>query len=120
MASLEELRRDLRRIDGRGYRAYKDVGGRWAADACEVLIDHVQGDPFAAPSRVRIRVANAWPADLFDSRVRRIALQDWLARRTARAIHRTLVKKPGAGGLTAALELHKPDGEVDPENRTAC
>lgn len=103
MASLEDLRRELRRIDGRGYRAYKDVGGRWAADACEVLIDHVQGDPFAAPSRVRIRVANAWPADLFDSRVRRIALQDWLARRTARAIHRVASERRGSGksGLVA-------------------
>jgi predicted ABC-class ATPase len=103
VASLEDLSRELRRIDGRGYRAYKDLGGRWARDACEVLIDHVQGDPFAAPSRVRIRVANAWPPDLFESRVRRIALEDWLARRTAEAIRRAAGGRRGSGksGLVA-------------------
>jgi predicted ABC-class ATPase len=103
VASLEDLRRELRRIDGRGYRAYKDVGGRWVGDGCEVRVDHVQGDPFAAPSRVRIRVANAWPADLFENRVRRIALQDWLARRTADAIRREAGGRRGSGksGLVA-------------------
>ncbi len=103
MASLEDLKRELRRIDGRGYRAYKDVGGRWTGDACEVLIDHVQGDPFAAPSRLRIRVANAWPIDLFENRVRRIALEDWLARRSAEAIRRAAGGRRGSGksGLVA-------------------
>jgi predicted ABC-class ATPase len=103
VASLEDLKRELRRIDGRGYRAYKDVGGRWAGDACEVLIDHVQGDPFAAPSRVRIRVANAWPVDLFENRVRHIALEDWLARRVADAIRRAAGGRRGSGksGLVA-------------------
>ncbi len=43
-----------------------------------------QGDPYAAPSRLRVSVpaaAAAFPRDLYSSPVRRVALRDWLARR---------------------------------------
>jgi len=50
---LEEL---LHRIDGRGYKAYKDIAGSWSFPDFELCVDHVQGDPFAAPSRVHVDV----------------------------------------------------------------
>ena len=50
---LEDI---LRRIDGRGYPAYKDIRGHYACRGYDLFIDHVQGDPFAAPSRLRVRV----------------------------------------------------------------
>ena len=46
-------------------------------------IDHVQGDPFAAPSRVRVSVKNniaGFPAELFDLKHKRIAVCDFLTR----------------------------------------
>ncbi len=76
----------LRRIDGRGYKAYKDATGQYADGDVTLFVDHVQGDPFASPSRVRVRLAGAWPAPLFAGRARHVALEDWLARRVARAI----------------------------------
>ncbi|NQT91518.1 MAG: ATPase, partial [Lentisphaerae bacterium] len=56
MASADQLRDILRRIDGRGYKAYMDIGGAYDFEDFELIVDYVQGDPFAAPSRVRVRV----------------------------------------------------------------
>lgn len=81
MAGLQDLRDLLRRLDGRGYKAYREIEGRYEDGELVVFVDHVQGDPFAAPSRVRVRVPNGWPAGL-----RGMALEDFLARALARAI----------------------------------
>lgn len=93
----------LRRIDGRGYKAYKDAAGEYADGDVVVFVDHVQGDPFAAPSRVRVRLAGAWPAELYRGRARRVALEDWLARRVARSIRSGGAGARGSGksGLVA-------------------
>ncbi len=54
---MQELERILRRVDGRGYKAYKDLqGGRFEHGSFTLRIDHVQGDPYAAPSRLRALV----------------------------------------------------------------
>jgi predicted ABC-class ATPase len=79
-----DLARELHRIDGRGYPAYKDIRGVWRGDDDQaLLIDHVQGDPFAAPSRVRFRMPQelaGFPKDLYSNRSREVALRDFLAR----------------------------------------
>ncbi len=92
------LRQTLRRIDGRGYKAYKDIAGAYDAGGWTLYIDHVQGDPFAAPSKARIRAPQSdasLPRDLWETKVRRIALEDYLARSIRRAIQE--VEKPGRG-----------------------
>ena len=96
----DALRSALRRIDGRGYKAYKALAGEWVLPGVMLCIDHVQGDPFAAPSRMRLRVdgdAAGWPRDLYGTRVRRIAFEDFLARRAQAAIHRTVRGRRGSG-----------------------
>ena len=83
MASLEDLRRSFQELDGRGYKAYKRIAGHYRFAEGTLFIDHVQGDPFAAPSKMRLRVPRdiaTLPADLYRNRVRRIALEDYLAR----------------------------------------
>ena len=55
-------------------------------------MDRVARDPFAPPSRVRLRVDAAvagFPPELFRNRVRRIGLSDYLARRVDQAIPRS-------------------------------
>lgn len=106
MPTAAELRRILERIDARGYRAYKDIVGHYEFDGFTLFIDHVQGDPFAAPSKMRLRVPQAvaaLPATLFDSRVRRIALQDFLTRQLHQALRRVAEGRRGSGksGLLA-------------------
>ena len=50
MKSAVELRELLNRIDHKGYPAYKDTRGVYQFEGYLLGIDHVQGDPFAAPS----------------------------------------------------------------------
>jgi len=71
MSTTDDLRRILDRIDGKGYPAYKDIRGEYQFPSFRLLIDHVQGDPFAAPSRLRVRVPQSvagYPSDTFTHR----------------------------------------------------
>jgi predicted ABC-class ATPase len=100
MSYEDDLRRTLKRIDGRGYKAYKDCTGAYTFERLTLHIDHVQGDPFAAPSRVRVRVPQdvaALPPELFETRTRRIALQDFLARQLHAAIRSETQGHRGSG-----------------------
>ena len=56
MLDEHQLRKTLSHLDGRGYKAYKQIQGRFEFPDFELLIDHVQGDPFAQPSKIRLRV----------------------------------------------------------------
>ncbi|MEQ8278733.1 MAG: ABC-ATPase domain-containing protein [Deltaproteobacteria bacterium] len=94
------LESELRRIDRRGYRAYKDIAGAYDLGEVQLFIDHVQGDPFAAPSKLRLRVdtqrAGVDPA-LFANRVRRVAFEDFLARVARTVIHDVCRGRRGSG-----------------------
>jgi len=84
MSSRDDLKAILIRIDGKGYKAYKDIEGRFDFGTFTLHIDHVQGDPFAAPSRLRVHVPLSkagFPPALYEKRIRRIAFQDFIARR---------------------------------------
>ena len=58
-STQHDLQQQLHRIDGKGYPAYKDIRGKYAFTGFTLFIDHVQGDPFAAPSRLRVRLPMA-------------------------------------------------------------
>ncbi len=122
--SLEELRAELARIDRRPYPAYKDLRGAYALGEVTLFIDHVQGDPFAAPSRVRVRLPRRGALDpALDgaSAARRVALADFLARRAARAIE-AAVRAGRAGrqgsGRSGEVRVDAPGAEV--LERSAC
>ncbi|MFA5809107.1 MAG: ABC-ATPase domain-containing protein [Thermoleophilia bacterium] len=77
------LQRKLEQLDGRGYKAYRQIRGAFEFPRFTLFVDYVQGDPFAAPSRLRVRVKQdkaGFDPDLFTLPVRRIALRDYLAR----------------------------------------
>lgn len=68
MRTENDLKTTLRRIDGKGYKAYKDIKGQYDFGTYTLIIDHVQGDPFATPSRVRVKLAQKkadFPPDLY-------------------------------------------------------
>eukprot|EP00403_Amphidinium_massartii_P031225 CAMPEP_0178388602 /NCGR_PEP_ID=MMETSP0689_2-20121128/9680_1 /TAXON_ID=160604 /ORGANISM="Amphidinium massartii, Strain CS-259" /LENGTH=626 /DNA_ID=CAMNT_0020009015 /DNA_START=116 /DNA_END=1992 /DNA_ORIENTATION=- len=82
------LQKTLQQMEGGGYPSYKDLmGAPWDMENCsgaQVFFDRVQGDPYAPPSWVRVRVparsAN-FPAEyVTDSAVRNVALCDFLTR----------------------------------------
>ncbi len=100
MVDAKQLQATLSRIDGRGYKNYKDIQGSYRFDGFELHIDHVQGDPFATPSKIRVRVPQAtarFPAELFNNKVRRVGFQDFLTRRAADAIRECVKGRRGTG-----------------------
>ena len=83
MKNQNDLKRELARIDGKGYKAYKDLEGQYDFGNYILSIDHVQGDPFASPSRVRVIVNQkiaGIPIELFNKNYKKIAVQDFLTR----------------------------------------
>ncbi|MCB9304287.1 MAG: ABC-ATPase domain-containing protein [Lewinellaceae bacterium] len=111
MQDKEELRRRLRRIDGRGYKSYKDIEGRYQFEDFELIIDHVQGDPFAAPSRLRACFPNTFPDWAYANRSREIALRDFLTRQFDRNISR-LAKGNRGSGKSGTLQILRPGQEI--------
>lgn len=115
----EALAECCRRLDGRGYPAYRDLVGVWALDEhLTLFVDRVARDPFAPPSRMRLRLAGAAagiPAGLAAGRTRRTALADWLARRAA-AVGR---REAGGAGSGRSGEIRVDAGGPEVLERTA-
>lgn len=106
MKTAQDLRRAIRAIDRRGYPACKALKGAYRFDSFTLVIDHVQGDPFAAPSSLHVEVAHkeaGFPHALRAARCQRIALADYLTRQFAAALDRASFKAKGSGksGLLA-------------------
>ncbi|MGG7059613.1 ABC-ATPase domain-containing protein [Clostridium nigeriense] len=77
------LKNELQRIDGRGYKAYKDLQGQYDFKDYILSIDYVQGDPFASPSRLRIIINKnkaGFPEDLISEYYKKVAVSDFLTR----------------------------------------
>ena len=100
------LARTLDRIDGRSYPAYRDIRGVWDLPGGELVVDHVQGDPYASPSRIRVRVPSSLGAHT--EAQDRIATEDWLLRRFAAALPST----SRGSGRSGQLEVYRPGPEV--------
>ena len=98
----------LDRIDGRSYPSYRDIKGRWQIEDITLIIDHVQGDPFAAPSRVRIQVPTELPATLCQDRDQRDAAEDWLLRAFLDGLHST----SRGSGKSGQIRVYRPGPEV--------
>lgn len=120
MKTSTELRELLNRIDHRGYPAYKDTRGAWQFDGYLLSIDHVQGDPFAAPSKVSVHVPGklaGFPTELYDEKHKRIALQDFLIRQFSRQVQGFTFKAKGSG-KSGLLSVSHCGQEI--LERTAC
>jgi predicted ABC-class ATPase len=82
MPTLNDLTTFLQRLEGKPYPAYKDLRGRYDFGEFTLSLDHIQGDPFASPSRLSIHIDHAnsgLPADLFSNPSRRTGTETYLA-----------------------------------------
>ena len=90
--TASELATILRQIDGRQYPCYKDIYGVWDFNGHFTLhVDHVQGDAYASPSRMRVQVPHSVsqiPPVAWQGKVREVAARDFFARRFAEAVAR--------------------------------
>lgn len=119
MTTQDLLYSQLQRLDGQGYGAYKSIQGAYDFGAFTLHIDHVQGDPFAAPSRVRVTVPQAvakFPKTLWHNRDHAIALADALTREFYRASqgHR----RQGGSGKSGLIGMVRPSQVI--LNRSAA
>lgn len=98
--SSSELRTLLQSIDHKGYPAYKGLAGSWNFTDYLLVIDHVQGDPFASPSSLHVEIDNSkagFPAMYLEKECSRIALQDFLTRKLYSQFEHFNFKAKGSG-----------------------
>ncbi|MCF2570912.1 ABC-ATPase domain-containing protein [Brevibacterium sp. UCMA 11754] len=96
----------LHNLDGRSYGNYKQIRGSYEFGPVTVFIDRVQVDPFASPSKVRIRINRAeagFPTEFTTERADRIAAADFLFR-----VGNTRLKRSDR----SAILLGRPGQEV--------
>lgn len=120
MKTAADLQTLLRQIDHKGYPAYKDTKGSYQFQQYVLSIDHVQGDPFAAPSKVSILLPGkvaGFEAKCYDTNVRKIAFQDYLLRRIAAKMKEYSFKAKGSG-KSGLLGISHPGQEI--LERSAC
>ncbi len=120
MQTSNDLKNLLTRIDRKSYPAYKDIRGTYQFPGYVLSIDHVQGDPFAAPSKLSIHVtrkAAAFPQKLYQQPHLRIALQDELTRQFGRLVGRFSFQARGSG-QSGLISVSRCGQEV--LERTAC
>jgi len=97
---MNRLRELLRQIDGCGYKAYKQLTSCFDFGSFQLSIDHVQGDPFALPSRISVHLnplRHALPKELWSNRIRQTALEDALGRAVSAAITQHVRGSRGTG-----------------------
>ena len=114
MKGSMELKNELFKIDGKGYKAYKALEGRYDFKKYVLSIDHVQGDPFASPSRVRIIMDNKIaqiPEELFDNKNKEIAVCDFLTRLFSKNI-RNQSEKIFGSGKSGLIEISRCPQEI--------
>lgn len=119
MRSDRDLKNILERIDHRGYPAYKDTKGEYQFSKYVLDIEHVQGDPFASPSQIRISVSGkvaGIPSKYFDKKHKRIATQDYLLRKIGSEIAKN--SKQRGSGKSGLMHISRCGQEV--LERTAC
>ncbi|SDX49893.1 Predicted ATPase of the ABC class [Marininema mesophilum] len=117
---MDQLKKTISRIDGRGYKAYKEIQGEYDFPGFRLFFDYVQGDPFASPSRIRVRVPQSqvgYPEAWFKEPHRRVALEDWIARVWAENTRRYSFSGYSGTGKSGLIAVDSPGQEILP--RTA-
>jgi predicted ABC-class ATPase len=120
MKKANDLRKMILSMDHRGYPAYKDLRGEYDFDSFTLSIDHVQGDPFASPSHLSVRVKGSdadFPAKYYDTTAKRITLQDHLTRLFGKTLTPFSFQAKGSGKSGLLSVSHCGQQVLE---RTAC
>lgn len=120
MQSSRDLQNELRSIDHKSYPAYKSLRGSYQFDGYQLNIDHVQGDPFAAPSHVSVFVPAAragFPDYAMKDALTKQALSDYLTRQFGAQVNHFTFKAKGSGKSGLISVTHCGQEVL---RRTAC
>ncbi len=105
MQNASDLKTQLQAIHRKSYPAYKSLKGSYQFRDFILHIDHVQGDPFASPSHIRIRLSHktaGFPATYYKDTLTRVTLADYLTRQfeaLGQPLHFPCRKGSGKSGL---------------------
>lgn len=119
MDTHQNLYRHLLKLDNRNYKAYKDIQGRYQFPDFILIVDYVQGDPFAAPSKLRVQVSQKiarFPAQLYENKSREVALRDYLTRQFASVAQKMSLRR--GSGKSGQISIARLGQEV--LDRTSC
>ncbi len=115
MPAPQELINQITSLDSKGYKAYKALQGKkFTFDLFELTFEHVQGDPFAAPSRLSIKIeldTAGFAKDHYENPVRKLALEDHLLRGVSRRIQKCRGKINGSG-RSGEIAVQSPGQKV--------
>lgn len=120
MKSSSNLKSLLKNIDRKGYPAYKSTQGTYDFGTYFLSIDHVQGDPFASPSKLSIHVKGrsaGFPASFYDTKYKQVALCDHLTRLFYQTLSKISFRAKGSG-KSGLFSVSKCGQQV--LERTAC
>ncbi len=101
-----DLTQKLRQIDRKGYKRYKEIQGVYQFPEFILFIDHVQGDPFASPSRicVKVPIKGRIPEEFIQGEVEKTAVEDFLGRRF-KQIKPSVIKGRRGIGKSGLIEI---------------
>ncbi|MGI8317152.1 ABC-ATPase domain-containing protein [Halobacillus mangrovi] len=111
---MKKLQQQLKQIDGKSYKGYKQIQGKYSFADFELFIDYVQGDPFAAPSKIRVRipsekrsVQSSWK----ETSRRKVYTEDRLTRAVARSVNKNHIQVKGSG-KSGMVAIDQPGQEI--------
>lgn len=116
-ADLQEL---LRSIHRKSYPAYKSLRGAYQFHNYILSIDHVQGDPFASPSHISVRISRrtaGFPGSYCKNPLTRATLGDFLTRQFEQQVSHFTFRAKGSGKSGLISVSHCSQEVLE---RTAC
>ena len=100
MQSSAQLKELLHSINRKSYPAYKSLRGAYQFDRYILSIDHVQGDPFASPSHISVKLSHrdtGFPGEYYKDSLTRITLGDFLNRQFEQQVNHYTFRAKGSG-----------------------
>ena len=101
MSAPQELLNQITSLNGKGYKSYKNLQGKsFSFDLFQLTFEHVQGDPFAAPSRLSIKIGletAGFAKTHYENSLRKLALEDHLLREVSQRVQKCKGKVKGSG-----------------------
>ena len=109
-----DLKNKLESIHRKSYPAYKSLRGSYTFGDFVLSIDHVQGDPFAAPSSLHVELPlkkAGFPEKYLEKRHTKTALEDLILRSFSKALDQYSFKATGSG-KSGLISTSRPGPEV--------
>lgn len=114
MKTSSDLKKQLLSLNNKSYSLYKTLSGIYLFNDYALSIDHVQGDPFASPSSIRIIINQniaKFPNKLFNKKYKKVALEDHITRLFYTNIFKFTSKGSGSG-KSGIIQISKCGQEI--------